>query len=136
MIEHPARQGGFRALLNPLVNQCSNFALQVCGVIQSSKLKTLQRGSQAARKYSSGGTIREIDMAESPVSRTGWKKPVPRFATSVDYWFGTNHVYYYFSRPRIWKMDCAESRRGHSHNGDEGRRHVKPAGSRRRKIPT
>lgn len=48
MIEHPARHGGFGTFLNPLVDQCSNFALQVCGVIQSSELKTLERGSRCS----------------------------------------------------------------------------------------
>jgi len=46
MIEHPARQRGFGALLNPLVDQRRDFALQVCGVVESSEFKTLQRRSR------------------------------------------------------------------------------------------
>lgn len=47
MIEHPARQGGFGALLNPLVDQSSNFAFQICCVIQSCELETLQGGTRS-----------------------------------------------------------------------------------------
>lgn len=46
MVEHPAGQHGFGAFLDPLVDQGGNFGPKVGRVVQTSELKTLQRGAR------------------------------------------------------------------------------------------
>jgi hypothetical protein len=43
MLKHITRQHGFGRLLQPLIDQCSDFTSKVCSMVQASQLKTLQR---------------------------------------------------------------------------------------------
>jgi hypothetical protein len=47
VIEHPSSEHGRRRFLDPLIDQCSNFPSEICGVIQARQLKTLQRGARS-----------------------------------------------------------------------------------------
>ena len=47
VIEHPSGEHRFRRLLNPLIDQDSNFLSQIRGVIEPRQLKTLQRSARS-----------------------------------------------------------------------------------------
>jgi len=47
VIEHPPSEQCFGSLLNPLVDQYSNFLAQVRSVVEPCELKTLQRGARS-----------------------------------------------------------------------------------------
>jgi hypothetical protein len=45
VVEHPSSQHCFGGFFEPLIDQNSNFSAEICRVVQSGKLETLQRSS-------------------------------------------------------------------------------------------
>jgi hypothetical protein len=45
VVEHPSSQHCFGGFFEPLINQNGNFSAEICRVVQSGKLETLQRSS-------------------------------------------------------------------------------------------
>jgi hypothetical protein len=42
VVKHPSGQHCFGGFFEPLIDQNSNFSTEICGVVQSGKLETLQ----------------------------------------------------------------------------------------------
>src|SRR5882762_7873777 len=70
MFEHIASQHGFRCVLEPLIDQYSDFTAQICGVVQTAELEALQGRPRSGTQIVDGGHDARYRHGQTPM-RTG-----------------------------------------------------------------